>query len=326
MTAKFRRALLFALIGLALAAAAGAQQVIEEIVAVVNDDVITLSDYRREYDARVQMLRSQFQGDEYEKQYQAMKAELLDGMITETLLLQLAREKQLNVSEQLKQQIDYVKKQNNLETDEDLRRALARQGLEWESWRKQFEETLLQQAVIYTEVERSISVEDSEVVAYYKDHKAEFIEPEEYKLGGMYVSGEDRTPEDVEARKTDILAKLDAGEDWGAVAAEASDPPTKDTKGDLGTFKKGELEKSLETAVAGLKVGERTPWLSIKNGWYLLRLAEKKDSRQLSFEEARKSIEEKIYNERRQKKTDAFLKDLRDKSYVKILIPDPIGR
>jgi len=320
------RGMLILLFGLLAAAAAGAQQVIEEIVAVVNDDIITLSDYRRQHDAFVQLLRAQLQGEEYEKQYERMKAELLNTMITDILLLQLGREKQLNVSEQLKLMIENIKKENNLESDEDLRRELAKQGLEWEAWTKQMEENLLKQGVIYTEVDRSIVIEESEVIAYHKDHQGEFVEPEEYKLGGLYLSSENRGPEETEARKAEILAKLDAGEDWGAVAAAATDSPTKDSKGDLGSFKKGELEKSLEEAVAKLKPGERSPWLEIKNGWYLIRLAEKKDRRQLSFEESRKAIEEKIYNQRKQKKLGEFLIGLREKSFVKILIPDPLGR
>jgi len=325
MNIRTRGILFFAVLGLA-AAAAGAQQVIEEIVAVVNDDIITLSDYRREHDTLVQLLRSQLQGEAYDQQYERMKAELLNNMIMDMLLLQLGREKQLNVQEQLKLILENIKKENNLESDEDLRRELARQGLEWNAWIKQYEENLVKQGVIYTEVDRSIVIDESEVVAYYKAHAAEFVEPEEYKLGGLYVSSLDRTAEDLEARKAEVQAKLDAGEEWGAVAEALSDAPTKENKGDLGTFKKGELEKSLEEAVAGLKVGERTPWLPVKDGWYLIRLAEKKDSRQLSFEESRKAIEDRIYNERKQKKLAEFLKDLRDRSYVKVLIPDPLAR
>jgi parvulin-like peptidyl-prolyl isomerase len=309
-----------------LAAAAGAQQVVEEIVAVVNDDIITLSDFRREHDAIVQLLRSQLQGEAYDQQYERMKPELLNTMITDLLLLQLGREKQLNVQEQLKLMIENIKKENNLESDEDLRRELARQGLEWNAWIKQYEENLLKQGVIYTEVDRSIVIDESEVVAFYKGNTADYVEPEEYKLGGIFVSSENRAEADVEARKAEILAKLDAGEEWGAVAEALSDPPTKDNKGDLGSFKKGELAKSLEEAVAGLKPGERASWLTVANGWYLLRLVEKKDSRQLSFEESRKAIEDRIYNERKQKKLAEFLKDLRERSYVKILIPDPFSR
>jgi parvulin-like peptidyl-prolyl isomerase len=325
MNIRTRAMLLLCVFGLA-AAAAGAQQVIEEIVAIVNDDIITLSEFRRERDAMLQVLRSQLQGEEYDKQYERVKAELLENMIMDMLLLQLGREKDLNVQEQLKLMIDNIKKENNLESDEDLRRELARQGLEWNAWVKQYEENLLKQGVIYTEVDRSIVIDESEVVAYYKSHLAELVEPEEYKLGGLFLSTLERSAEDLEARKAEVLAKLDAGEEWGAVAEALSDAPTKDNKGDLGTFKKGELAKSLEEPVAGLKPGERTPWLAVTDGWYLMRLAEKKDSRQLSFEESRKAIEDRIYTERKQKKLAAFLKDLRDRSYVKVLIENPFDR
>lgn len=325
MNHRSRGILLLGLLALA-AAAAGAQQVIEEIVAVVNDDVITLSDYRREHEAVVQVLRNQVQGEAYDKQYERVKAELLENMITDMLLLQLGREKQLNVQEQLKLTIENIKKENNLESDEDLRRELARQGLEWNAWIKQYEENIIKQGVIYTEVDRSIVIDESEVIAYYKAHEAELVEPEEYTLGGLYITTEDRTPEDVEARKAAVLAKLDAGEEWAAVAEAQSDPPTKDNKGDLGTFKKGELAKTLEEPVSRLKPGERTEWLSVANGWYLIRLAAKKDSRQLSFEESRKGIEDRIYVERKQVKLTEFLKDLRERSFVKILIAEPYDR
>jgi parvulin-like peptidyl-prolyl isomerase len=99
----------------------------------------------------------------------------------------------------------------------------------------------------------------------------------------------------------------------------------KDAKGDLGTFKTGELETTLEAPLERLKTGEKTPWISNKNGWYLLLLAERTDSVLRSFDEARKEVEEKLYNQKRTVKGDAYLKTLREKSFVKILNPDPLG-
>ncbi|MBN2206272.1 MAG: SurA N-terminal domain-containing protein, partial [Candidatus Aminicenantes bacterium] len=197
------RGLLVAVLVILAAVAAGAQQVIEEIVAVVNDDIITLSDYKREHDAVVQVLRAQGQGEDFDKQYERVKTELLENMIMDRLVLQLGREKELNVQEQLKLQIESIKKEYNIATDEDLRRELARQGLEWNAWIKQYEENIIKQGVIYTEVDRSIVLEESEVIAYYKAHEADLVEPEEYTLGGLYVTTDDRTTEDVEARKAE---------------------------------------------------------------------------------------------------------------------------
>jgi parvulin-like peptidyl-prolyl isomerase len=76
--------------------------------------------------------------------------------------------------------------------------------------------------------------------------------------------------------------------------------------------------------VEKLKVGEMTPWLRVRAGWFLLKLEEKKESRLKSFEESRREIEEMFFNQKSQKKLEEFLKDLKEKSLIKILIPNPL--
>jgi len=319
----------FVLAGLLGSAAVfgGGQEVVEEIVAVVNDGIITRSDYRHMFELRVNELRSQQmpQGD-YDKQYAALKKEHLDLMITELLLLQKARELNLNVSDQVKAMIERIKTDNNMTSDADLRRAVEQQGMSYETWLKQYEEGMMRSAVIYTEVERAIVLEDSEIVQYFKKNPAEFTTPMEYKLHAVYLTTEGRTPEDCEALKAAVDAKLKTGAAFADVAGELSDPPMKESKGDLGTFKAGELDKSLESAVEKLKAGEVGAWVNNKNGWYLLNLVEKKDSYLRPFEDARKEVEEKIYNGKRAEKADAYVKTLRERSYVRILKPDPLDR
>jgi len=319
----------FVLAGLLGSAAVfgGGQEVVEEIVAVVNDGIITRSDYRHMFELRVNELRSQQmpQGD-YDKQYAALKKEHLDLMITELLLLQKARELNLNVSDQVKAMIERIKTDNNMTSDADLRRAVEQQGMSYETWLKQYEEGMMRSAVIYTEVERAIVLEDSEIVQYFKKNPAEFTTPMEYKLHAVYLTTEGRTPEDCEALKAAVDAKLKTGAAFADVAGELSDPPMKESKGDLGTFKAGELDKSLESAVEKLKAGEVGAWVNNKNGWYLLNLVEKKDSYLRPFEDARKEVEEKIYNGKRAEKADAYVKTLRERSYVRILNPDPLDR
>ena len=319
----------FVLAGLLGSAAVfgGGQEVVEEIVAVVNDGIITRSDYRHMFELRVNELRSQqMPQGEYDKQYAALKKEQLDLMITELLLLQKARELNLNVSDQVKAMIERIKTDNNMASDADLRRAVEQQGMSYENWLKQYEEGMMRSAVIYTEVERAIVLEDSEIVQYFKKNPAEFTTPMEYKLHAVYLTTEGRTPEDCEALKAAVDAKLKTGAAFADVAGELSDPPMKESKGDLGTFKAGELDKSLESAVEKLKAGEVGAWVNNKNGWYLLNLVEKKDSYLRPFEDARKEVEEKIYNGKRAEKADAYVKTLRERSYVRILNPDPLDR
>lgn len=310
----------------AAAPAVPAQEVVEQIVAIVNDDVITLSDFRTQYQMTEAQLRAaQLPEDQMSQQLARLKKEFLDSMITEMLLLQKAKELGLNVQEQMKAMLEKIKTDNNIASDADLRRAIEQSGMSYEGWLKQYEEGMMRQGVLYTEVERSIVLEDAEVVQYYKKNPAEFTTPTQYKLNAIYIAGEGRTAEEVEKLKAAIDAKLKSGASFPDTAAELSDPPMKEAKGDLGTFKTGELETTLESPLERLKSGEKTPWISNKNGWYLLLLVERTDSFLRSFDEARKEVEEKLYNEKRTIKGDAYLKTLREKSFVKILNPDPLG-
>ncbi|MBC7361789.1 MAG: peptidylprolyl isomerase [Candidatus Aminicenantes bacterium] len=298
--------------------------VVEEIVAIVNGDVITLSEYKEQFNQTVQMLRAQLSGEEYFKEYERLKDNLLDMMITDLLLLQQAREKGLNVKEQVKATIEQIKKQNNLESDEDLIRAMRAQGIEYNQWVKQLEENMMRQAVIYTEVDRTIVLDDSEIVQYYKQKPQEFVVPPEFRIKAIYLSSTTNPAYLLEEKRNEISEKLKSGVPFETLVSDYSEGP-KDNGGDLGFFKKGELEKNIEQAVEKLKVGEISNWVEARNGWYLVKLEEKKESYQKSFEEARKDIEEKLFQQKRQKKIEEYIKKLREESYIKILKPNPLN-
>ncbi len=321
---KVRKTLALILFGLCGIGLVG-QEVVEEIVAIVNDDVITLSQYKQEYEMRVQAARAQLTGEELQKVLEEIKRELMDTLVTDLLVLQLAREKNLNVADEVKRYIEALKKENNIESDEDLRRALASQGMDYGQFLKQAEEGILKQAVIGMEVDRSIALDDSEVVNYFKLHPDDFVDPEEYTLSAIYLSPEGKSGEELAQKKTEINGKLQAGEDFSAISQIYSDGPIKESKGELGTFKKGELDKTLEQVVSQLKQGEVSDWVETKNGWYLLKLTEKKDSRKKTFEEAKPAIEQRIYTDKRNAKITEFLNNLKKRSFIKILKPNPLG-
>jgi len=321
---KQRRAIPFLLLILSGILFLCGQEVVEEIVAIVNDDIITLSQYKAEHDAVYRVLSAEYQGEAFERVYAQVKATLLDNIITNILLLQEARKMDLQVEEELKMQLENVKKENNMESDEDLIRALQQEGMTFEGYKKQLRERILREGIIYQQVMGSIVIDDAEIVNYHKLHPEEFTEVPEYKLRGIYISAELRSEEEVEAKKREISEKLASGEEFAALAGEYTEDATKEKQGDMGRYKKGQLEKSLEQAVEKLKEGEVAPWLKVINGWYLLRLDEKKESRLKTFEESREEIQQKLINEKRQKKTEEFLKELREKSFIKILKPNPL--
>jgi peptidyl-prolyl cis-trans isomerase SurA len=283
-----KRNRLFLILLIACAAVVAAQQVVEEIVAIVNDEVITLSEYKKEYEQRVTQIKAQYQGEQQEKAIEQVKAQLLDSMITDALLLQLAKEKNLNVSEQLKMSIENIKKENNLDSDDELQRALRSQGLQYEAWLKMMEEGILRQSVVYSEINKSIAVDEAEIIDYFKKHGAEFVVPEEFKVRAIYLAPDLRSAAEAEARK-------------------------------------GETDKTLFDALLPLKKGERTGWLDAKKGAYLLSVEDRKDSRARTFEESKRDIEQKMLQERQAAKLEEFLKALKKRNYIKILKPDPLA-
>lgn len=300
------------------------QEIVEAIVAVVNDEVITLSQYKATHEELLQSLRAQLQGEEFRKQYESLRKNILENMIMEALLLQEAKKQGIDVNEQVKMAIQKIKEDYNLQTDEDLRRELAKQGMDLESFRKRMEENILKQNIIFSEVGRSLVVDDTDVVNYYKQHPDEFTVPLEYTLSAIYLSTEGKSEEEFLAKKKEIDEKIAAGEDFASLAGEYSEGPEKESQGDLGSFKEGELAENLRQAVEDLKEGETTSWIEISNGWYLLKMRGKKESHLQTFEEARKTIEEKLYQEQQDKKYKEFMTKLRERSFVKILIPNPL--
>ena len=203
--------------------AAPQTEVIEAIVAVVEGDIITLSEIRTEYRLRAEALRSQLEGEQLSIQLKRMKANLLEDMITNKLLLQKAKQQGIDVAEQLNMQIESLKKENGFETDAQLIQAMRQQGIVFGEWKQEMEENLLRQAVIFNEVGQSIVVDDTEVVNYYHEKREEFVEPAEYTIKAIYLSGENRIREEVQGTMDEISGKIQAGENFGALAAEYSD-------------------------------------------------------------------------------------------------------
>lgn len=304
------------------------QDVVDAIVAIVNDDIITISDYMIEHDTIYDFLRSQLQGEEFSKQYEKEKEGLLEKMITERLLIQESIRQDIrstaDIDGQIRSMVDGIKKQYNISSDEEFKRMMAQQGINYDNWMAQQEKNILQQALIFNEVGRSIAIDETDVVNYYDLHPEEFTTLPTYKLKGIYISSEDKSEQEAQAKMEEVNEKLAAGEELESLAGQYSEGPEKESQGDIGTYKKGDMDKILEQAVENLEEGSFSSWVKIPSGWFLLKLDEKTKSRLRPFEEVKKDIENELFTQEQQVKIQAYIADLKKRSFIKILIPDPI--
>jgi len=304
------------------------QDVVDAIVAIVNDDIITISDYMIEHDTIHDLLQSQLQGEEFSKQYEKEKEGLLERMIIERLLIQESIRKDIrnttDIDGQIRNMVDGIKKQYNIGSDEEFKRMMVQQGINYDSWMAQQEKAVIQQALIYSEVGRSISIDETDVVNYYNLNQEEFTTLPTYKLKGIYISSEDKSEQEAQAKMEEVNEKLAAGEELESLAGQYSEGPEKESQGDIGTYKKGDMDKTLEQAVESLEEGSFSSWVKIPSGWFLLKLDERTESRLRPFEEVKKDIENELFMQKQQVNIQAYIADLKKRSFIKILIPDPI--
>jgi len=299
------------------------EEVVEAIVAVVNGDIITLSDFKEQDKVLYQSLSSNYKGEELEKIYRERRKNLLDQMIMDLLLLQEAEKQDIDVSGQIEKMIEDMKEQYGFSSIEDIKRTMGKQGIDYESWLNFQERELLKEGVLFYSFGKDIVVDDNEVINYYKQHQEEFKEPANFELKAIYLSDSGKIEQELKGTMEEISGKLKAGETFEDLAEKYSDGPYKETRGELGSFKKGTLDRVLEQAVEKIEAGEVTPWIKTSNGWYLLKLVDKEEEHIKDFEEVRGEIERKIFERKRQEKTNQYIKDLKERSYIEIKIPDP---
>lgn len=299
------------------------EEVLEAIVAVVNQDVITLSDFKQQDEMLYQSLSSRYQGEELENIYRKSRKSLLDSMITDILLLQEAEKQNIDVSGQIEKMLEDMKEQYGFSSIEEIRSAMGEQGINYESWLDFQERELLKEGVIFYSFGKDIVVDDNEVINYYRQHQEEFKEQATFELKTIYLSDAGKIEQEIQGRMNEINSNLKAGDSFEDLAEKYSDGPYKETRGELGSFKKGTLDKALEQAVEKIEVGEVTPWIKTTNGWYLLKLVDKEEEHIKDFNEVRGEIERKIFEKKRKEKTAQYIEDLRERSYVEIKIPDP---
>ena len=232
-----------ALCVLALATAAAADRlVLEEIVARVNNRIITLADLERSRQSLREELAREHTGADLDKQLQEREKNLLRDLIDQTLLVQRGTDLGISVEADVIKRLDRIRQEAGLDSLEALERTAAAQGMDFEDFKEQIRNQLLTQAVVQKEVSGRVLLDAEEVREYYAQHQQELTRPESVALREILVSTEGVPPEQLpvrEERVREVLAKIRAGEKFEELAKTYSDAPTGAEGGDLGVFEIG---------------------------------------------------------------------------------------
>lgn len=293
-------------------------EVVEEIVANVNDDIITRSDLEAEEEAVIAELYRNLSGARLDEEVARARSELLRNLIERKLLLHRAQ-RVFDMEKMADAILKGFREQQQISSERELERLLAQENLTLAEFRKRLLEYYAPRQVVEAEVRDRISVSDAELLAYYEAHGAEFDVPAEAVFREIVLlagPGErERRRKEAEAIRARAAAP---GADFAALARELSEAGTREAGGLLGPVRPGDLLPELEAVVFGLPVGEVGPVIETPNGFHIVRVERRTDSRRKSLDEVREELRQNLLEGKFREALDGYLKKLWSEASVEV--------
>lgn len=296
----------------------------EEKVAVVNGAPIE----KGEFDGEVFLIQKTVLGMGKPlscEQVSSIRREVLESMIRRELLYQAARKSGIKSDENaINKDINSLKQQFSGETE--YKNELSRRGINEEVLRARMVRNSLVQKYVDKEFTGKVNVIDKEIQDYYQKNIDLFKQPFQMRISHIFIQsdpkGGDSRKKELRGKAEKILKNLKDDQDFADLAREYSDGPTKNNGGDLGYLRKGQLEKQFESKVLTLKKGEITDIIETEYGFHIFKVTDIKPETILAYENVKEKVKKFLVDEKTKKEADEYARKLREKSDVKILLPE----
>ncbi|MBX3303667.1 MAG: peptidyl-prolyl cis-trans isomerase [Nitrospira sp.] len=280
----------------------------DRIVAIVNAELIMLSDVKHEFRAEQERLSREFRGNDLAQRLKTGEYMALTKLIERKLQLQEAKAIRVEVSDlELQQAIEQMKRQDtsfdptNPNDVRDVR------------------DQLILMRIVDQHIRGNIMVGDSELKRYYQEHREQFAFPEEYQLSQIIIKPDSSDGlADALTKARRAMDDLKRGEKFEDVALQYSDGANSLHGGRLGFVRQGELWPVIEEAVARLVPGGISDILESPEGVHIIRLDDKKPKQFRPYEDVRQKVQEFVYQQKSADMYQSWLVDLKNKAYIEI--------
>ena len=334
------------LIVLACASALATGQVVEEIIARVNNQIITRSEYARSKDQLRDEIKSQ-DPNNADKLFADREKDVLRDLIDQQLLLDKGKDLNISADTDLIKQLDQMRKDMHLDSMEALEKEAEKQGVSWEDFKQTQRNQIITRKVIGEEVGGHLSINKDEAQKFYDEHKDEMQHAEFIRLSEILITPKTTTPAPApnadpnapsvdqtqpddaakqaadaaalsaaETKAQDLLKQLKDGAPFDEVAKKNSDGPSAADGGALGTFERGKLAKELEDRTFAMKAGEITDVIRVKQGYAILKVEDHQMAGVPALKDALPRIQDALYYQKLQPALRAYLTKLREDAYV----------
>lgn len=301
---------------LVLAAVPLRAAILERVIAKVNGEIITLSEFEQRQLLAVQTANVPREG--IDAFLQKKSGDILQEAIDDLLLSQKADELGIKVQPAaLDQVIEDIKKENKIASDEQFQSELTREGLTLEALRRNIARSICKRRVVAREIESKVIVGEGEIRAEYDRHPENYRLKANVHLQEIVLRGTDAK---TTALAESIVERARAGEDFAALAKEHSTAPSAASGGDLGRVVMDEMSAPLRNAVSGVAVGGVTPPVAVGGTTRILKVNEREDARTISYDEARTGLEQRLRQERTTQRYDQYIAELRKDAVVDVRV------
>jgi len=293
---------------------------VEDIIARVNDQIITRSDYDR---AMAEVDRDARQrGASTMQEIAAAHKDLLRNLIDQQLWISKGKQMGITGETELVKRLDEIRKQYNLKSMEDLEAAAKEQGVSFEDFKQNIRNGIITQEVMRQEVGQNIRFTPGEAERFYEEHKQDYSQPESVHLSEILVSTGGATEgEKLTAAKTkidDVESRLRAGGDFAQLAKSFSDGSTAAQGGELGQYQPGALPKLLEEKTFPLQEGQFTEPILTRQGYIILKVDSHAKGGVRPYKEVEAQVQDAFYMSRMEPAIREYLTKLREESFLDI--------
>lgn len=296
--------------------------VVDRIVAVVNDEVITLSELNNAFEPYRERFTANYQGPSREKALDEARRTFLNRMIDNLLMEQESRKTGITVrNEEVTEAIQDLQKQRNVTTDE-LQRTLQREGTTLEAYRKDIRDQLMRMKLIRRDIKSKVAVTDEEIGAYYRKHRGDYEGKEAVRIKQILLGlpkVENRAAkEKVRAAADAIHRRLKNGEPFDLLSANFSQGPAAAEGGDIGYIEKGIIHTEVEDVAFSLPLQQISDVIESPVGFHIIQVVDRRGAGLKAIQEVREEIREKIDREKMEKRFEEWLEELRKKSHIEM--------
>lgn len=296
--------------------------VADRIVAIVNNEVITLSELNKAFEPFRQKFETSYQGSDREQARNETMLVLLNRMIDSLLMEQEARKTGIDVRDnEVTDAITDIQKRRNI-SPSDFQKVLEREGLTQDAFRKDIREQIMRMKLIRRDIKSRVAVTDEEIGEYYSKHRQDYEGKECVRIKQilLMLPKEENLEikEKIRANAEEIHKRLLNGESFNQLCAKYSEGPEAAHGGDVGFIERGIIHTEVEDVAFSLPINHISGVIESSVGFHIIQVIDRRGAGLKAVESVREEIREKIDQEKMEKKYGEWLEELRKKSHIEI--------